>query len=994
MAKMPRPELRLLASLIPAGAGIALLLASRSEQGMGLSPRDIQETSNPTGDSPWLGQAVEVEGVVLAVQPHGLFYYVAQPAGGPWSGLKVEGKGLERRVGERVLIEGVVTEPSGETRLQETAVRSRGKGRLPRPAPIGVADLVGNGEPWEGVLVRLENVTVESFTSDFGEFTLRDAANSGGEVDDEFFYSYIADPGDTFQALEGIVAWGFGDFHVEPRSDEDFVGFRSARPNDAALVVGVRDREGRFLPSRVTLFDATGSALHIGPDDRAEGGEDVAYIYRAEQRVPVPSGTYDVVVSRGIEYGIHEERVSLGPGGEARVDAVLVREVDTRGWISGDFHLHSAPSSDTPLPVPGRIMSLAGEGVEWAVATDHNMVTDYEPVIRDLGIEEWITSSIGDEITTRAPSFGHFNAWPLRAGSQPSPFEGLSPAALFAAARSDPGVDVVQVNHPIVVSWGNQYYQIYAVSPFTGEPADAKFSFDFDALEVFNGQFIAEGLSNFEIWMRQLNNGHRITATGNSDSHHLVFREPGYPRNYVASAAEGPRETSEEDLVAAVLGGRVFVSYGPLIDLRVNGAGLGDLAAAPDGIVRLEARVQCASWLDVNVARVYANGKLLAEQPLARGGPGPVEVVVRLEDRPAVDTWYLLYVEGPGDLAPVRRGQSFRPLAFTNPVWVDVDGDGGFDPPGNVADAVTVAELDQVDASGVPTRLGAWVSVTGCALTDTRFGDPSLGAFYVDDGTGGVQVREVVGKITEVSRGDRVWVGGYVSQMLGETVLSESEVQVLGSDPSCAAPIASTTGAVAANGVEPLEGRAVLISGANVSGTWPSGGAEGAVTVSDGSGAATLFVPRGVVVPPEAAGLANFAFTALVTQRDFSQPYVSGYRLTLRDAQDLGLNAAAATAAGERDLSGALAFGVPRPNPFRNEIRIPLLGRPAGRVPRVEVLDVSGRRVRDLVPERPGAGEIVWDGRDGQGRAAAAGIYWLRLSGAERATTVRVVKMR
>jgi hypothetical protein len=837
-------------------------------------------------------------------------------------------------------------------------------------------------------------VTVESFTSDFGEFGIADATGSGGEVDDEFFYTYIADPGDTFASIEGIVAWGFGDFHLEPRTDEDFAGFRSARPNDATLVVDVHDREGRLLPARVTLFAESGSALHIGPDDRAEGSEDVAYIHRAEQRVAVPSGTYDVVVSRGIEYGIHEERVTLPAGGEARIDAVLAREVDTRGWISGDFHLHSAPSSDTPLPVPGRIVSLAGEGVEWAVATDHNMVTDYDPLIRELGIEEWITSSIGDEITTRSPSFGHFNAWPLRAGSQPSPFEGLSPAALFAAARSDPGVDVVQVNHPIVVSWGNQYYQIYGVSAFTGEPADAEFSFDFDALEVFNGQFVAEGLANFEIWMRQLNNGHRITATGNSDSHHLVFREPGYPRNYVASTADGPREASEDDLVAAVLGGRVFVSYGPLIDLRVNGVGLGDLAAAPDGIVRLEARIQCASWLDVNTARVYANGKLLAERPLVRGGPGPVELVFRAEDRPAVDTWYLLYVEGPGDLAPVRRGQAFRPLAFTNPVWVDVDGNGGFDPPGNVADAVTVAELDEVDAAGVPTRLGGWVSVTGCALTDTRFGDPSLGTFYVDDSTGGVQVREAVGSITEVRRGDRVWAGGYVAQTLGETLLTECVVQVLGSDPACAAPSPATTGAVAGGGVELLEGRAVRISGANLTGgTWPSGGAEGAVTLSDGSGGVTLIVPRGVVVPPEAGGLADFAFTALVTQRDFSQPFLSGYRLTLRDAQDLGLAGNVPTGV-VTDVAGALSFGAPRPNPFRDAIRVPVLGRPSGRVPRVEVLDVTGRRLRELVLDRPGAGEILWDGRDADGTIVAAGVYYLRLSGAERAGTVRVVKMR
>jgi hypothetical protein len=986
---------RVLAPTAAVAAGVAVLLGYAPEHGGMLSPIDVQRTDNPSGESPWLGQSVEVEGVVTGVSPHATFYYVADPAGGPWSGLKVQGSSAGRTVGERVLVRGVVIEESGETRLEQSSVQGGTRGRLPEPQTITVTDLSAHGERWEGVLVRIEDVTVTSRTSRFGEFSFRDAGGSGGEVDDEFFHPYIADIGDRFEAIGGIVAWGFGDYHVEPRSGADLVGFRSVRGHDGQIVVSVHDTRGRFLPSRVTLFAPNGSALHLGPDDRAEGSTDETYVIRDPQTVPVPAGTYDVVISRGIEYGFHQERVTVPSGGEATVRAVLERELDSRGWLSGDFHLHSAPSSDTPMPVPGRIMSLAGEGVEWAIATDHNAITDYAPVIGELGLTEWITSSVGDEITTHSPGFGHFNAWPLELGGVPPRSEGTTPAALFAAARADLGVEVVQVNHPIVESWGNQYFQVYGVSPFTGDPSDPAFSFDYDALEIFNGQFVAEGLNNLEIWMRQLNNGHRITATGNSDSHHLVYSEPGYPRNYVRSSTDRPAEASEDELVAAVLAGRSFVTYGPLIDLRVNGGSVGDLVGAPDGTVQLWARVQCASWMDVNEARVYANGKQVATLPIARSEPGPMEVTLAWEDAPQVDTWYLLYVDGPGTLAPVRRGGGFRPLAFTNPVWVDVDASGGFDPPGNVADEVTVAELDAVDASGIPLRIGDWVSVTGCAVTDTRFGDPTSGIFYVEDGTGGVQVRETVGTVTEVRRGDRVWAGGYVAQTVGETVLTECEIQVLGPGGGCGGPQTATTGAVAqGTGIEPLEGRVVAIAGANVvGGSWPTGGAEGVVTVDDGSGPVTLLVPRGVSVPPEAGGLQDFPFTALVTQRDFSPPFLSGYRLTLRDGQDLLGRGPGATDARLAGAAG-LSFGTPRPNPFRGEIRVPLSGRPGGAVPRVEVLDVTGRRVRSLVPESAGAGRIVWDGRDSGGRSVAAGVYYLRLRGTADARTVRVVKLQ
>jgi hypothetical protein len=195
-------------------------------------------------------------------------------------------------------------------------------------------------------------------------------------------------------------------------------------------------------------------------------------------------------------------------------------------------------------------------------------------------------------------------------------------------------------------------------------------------------------------------------------------------------------------------------------------------------------------------------------------------------------------------------------------------------------------------------------------------------------------------------------------------------------------------------GIEPLEGRVVAIAGANVvGGSWPTGGAEGVVTVDDGSGPVTLLVPRGVSVPPEAGGLQDFPFTALVTQRDFSPPFLSGYRLTLRDGQDLLGRGPGATDARLAGAAG-LSFGTPRPNPFRGEIRVPLSGRPGGAVPRVEVLDVTGRRVRSLVPESAGAGRIVWDGRDSGGRSVAAGVYYLRLRGTADARTVRVVKLQ
>jgi flagellar basal-body rod modification protein FlgD len=60
----------------------------------------------------------------------------------------------------------------------------------------------------------------------------------------------------------------------------------------------------------------------------------------------------------------------------------------------------------------------------------------------------------------------------------------------------------------------------------------------------------------------------------------------------------------------------------------------------------------------------------------------------------------------------------------------------------------------------------------------------------------------------------------------------------------------------------------------------------------------------------------------------------------------------------------------------------------AGRV-RLDVVDVQGRHVRTLVDGDRAAGtyRAAWDGRDGNGRAVPAGVYFVRLDAAgERAS--------
>jgi choice-of-anchor B domain-containing protein len=84
-------------------------------------------------------------------------------------------------------------------------------------------------------------------------------------------------------------------------------------------------------------------------------------------------------------------------------------------------------------------------------------------------------------------------------------------------------------------------------------------------------------------------------------------------------------------------------------------------------------------------------------------------------------------------------------------------------------------------------------------------------------------------------------------------------------------------------------------------------------------------------------------------------------------------------------------LGLPRPNPLVAGATVVLPLAVGGSV-RVSVHDAAGRLVRRLTPGRTGS--LEWDGRDGSGRAVAAGVYFVEAAGAEGREVRRVTVVR
>ena len=284
-----------------------------------------------------------------------------------------------------------------------------------------------------------------------------------------------------------------------PRRPSSSTASPTSGPDLPAKIALVRlDDEGRPLEAR-----RAASALSRARSVRATAGSFEINTASGHGEVQVLPGRYDVIVSRGYEYSLHREYgLELRSGGVAKVEALIDREIDTSGWMSIDTHLHAIPSFDSGMPLDERVKAAAAEGLDFAVATDHDVRTDYRPIIRELLLEPHLASVIGEETTTL--EMGHFIGFPLAFEQTAIPGHGaidwtcMPLGELFAETRAaGDGMDPLTiVAHPRDGFLG--YMSQLGVDTYTMNRALTMFeqnnpvfrtaSCDFDAMEVLNAK--------------------------------------------------------------------------------------------------------------------------------------------------------------------------------------------------------------------------------------------------------------------------------------------------------------------------------------------------------------------------------------------------------------------------------------------------------------------------------------------------------------------------
>jgi hypothetical protein len=543
-------------------------------------------------------------------------------------------------------------------------------------------------------------------------------------------------------------------------SDGRFADFGTVQlPRQSTLAIEVFDGL-RHLPARLIICGAQGTPdPELGTDllGFTVDGKLAPSTYRANWlllggnetgpvRVGLRPGKYIVYATHGFEYSVAQKEVDLSaPGSETSIALSLERVIDGRGMVSGDFHVHSAPSMDSAVSLEQRALSLVADGVDVLIATDHDQLTDFAPIVSMMNLSDRITSIIGVEATSMLQmrptpfTIGHYNAWPLRYNpSLPRhgmPLdEGVRPRDLFDRLRQvAAGDSLIQVNHgrsgtpdgeaSYFNALGLDFKKPLAYNPakaLTDSPnslllaanANGTRDIDFDAMELLNGSSYSEYLLLRADWFSLLNQGCLKTGTANSDTH-TKANLGGYPRNYIMLDDPEAERADAKQLVGQIRKRKVMGTTGPVIKLDVNAqAGIGDTITVNDRNVNLNIKALAAPWVPLDEVRVFANGARIETFKI-----GPETNVVRLDrsvPKPLEkDAWLVVEAttsnrrksqipEPPGGLYNIIA-PGFVPLAFTNPIFVDVDGNGRYDPPGMPS---------VVEASEPPWRVKASIVAT------------------------------------------------------------------------------------------------------------------------------------------------------------------------------------------------------------------------------------------------------------------------------------------
>jgi hypothetical protein len=407
-------------------------------------------------------------------------------------------------------------------------------------------------------------------------------------------------------------------------------------------------RTGRPLDARISI--AQGQKPLVGFLGRQTFFTELDRKGRVD--VPIAPGHYLFTVSAGGGFLAERRQVelSIAPGEVRTSNVEVTRLFDPPAgrWYSADLHHHS-DQAEAVTPPEDLARSQLAAGLDLLFVSDHDSTVNHT-VLQAIADRRGIPFIPAIELSA---SWGHFNAYPLRAGQRLAVDTGTATIDDLIKEGRRQGATVIQVNHPFI-PYGYFTSVSAGVAPGGFNPA-------FDLIEINAGE-PADDVKVLQTLWNFWNAGHRYYLAAGTDTHDVWHDESGAVRTY----AHIDGSVTAQAYARALKEGRGYVTFGPLVFPSVM---FGDeLKVKPGESFSLGFDLKAVSG--VKHVELIGSGMVLKSESFDQP---PLEVRVDFALRTERRAWYSLTVED-------GRGRK----AYTDPIWVDPVG-APFAAPANAA---------------------------------------------------------------------------------------------------------------------------------------------------------------------------------------------------------------------------------------------------------------------------------------------------------------------
>lgn len=419
--------------------------------------------------------------------------------------------------------------------------------------------------------------------------------------------------------------------------------------------VSIRHETGNYYAPPGALYRLLRGDLHFYCEGRTE--------------FALPSGSYQLKVTRGPEYEVLRKKFQVNPERQSSLEVKLQRWTHQRerGWFSGENHIHANYGYGQWYNSP-RTMLAQGAGEDLLVC--NFMVANSEA---DGVFDREYFRGKPDPLSTRntvlywneefrSTIWGHLNLLNLKHLIEPI-FSGF----LWTTHPHDhpTNVDIgrlthdqgghVNYTHP-AHNVKDPYLSAYSAKAL---PLDVALG-TVDSVDVMGSSHEA----TVPLWYRLLNCGFQLPASAGTDCflNRVRSKLPGQDRVYVQIDGE----FSYQRWIDRLRDGNTFVTNGPMFDLTVSGKGPGQQIEL-DQPEEAHVKGRVRSQHPLTQAELIYNGRIVSTIPVSASSE---EIVVDERIPVSESGWIALRAFGE-DHPDQPYGSVF---GHTSPVYVKVEG--------------------------------------------------------------------------------------------------------------------------------------------------------------------------------------------------------------------------------------------------------------------------------------------------------------------------------